>query len=190
MNVVHADSIEAQRWRNGAGLTRELLAWPDARDWQLRISVADIRDDAPFSAYPGVDRWFAVISGAGVLLRDRSGRHEIGPASAPHCFHGEAAPDCALIDGPTRDLNLMWQRAHGRATMQRALPGAEFVSHDPFRALFAADDVWLQVDGADALHLPPFSLAWGRGALGAWRLRSDSAQPRAWWLSHRPAIGA
>ena len=73
MNVVRAATIEPQRWRNGAGLTRELLAWPEPRDWQLRISVADIREDAPFSAYPGVDRWFAVVDGAGRAAARRGG---------------------------------------------------------------------------------------------------------------------
>jgi len=28
-------------WRNGGGVTRELLAWPDSKDWALRVSVAD-----------------------------------------------------------------------------------------------------------------------------------------------------
>ena len=29
-------------WRNGGGVTRELLAWPDSKDWALRVSVADV----------------------------------------------------------------------------------------------------------------------------------------------------
>ena len=33
----------AQPWRNGGGITRELLAWPVASDqWALRVSVAQI----------------------------------------------------------------------------------------------------------------------------------------------------
>ena len=121
-----------------------------------------------------------------MLLRDAAGRHELGTHAEPHRFRGEAAPDCALLDGPTRDLNLMWRRAQGRATMQRALPGTDFAVHDHFRALFSAEAVWLQIDGADALPMQPFSLAWDLGAPGAWRIRSDSPQPRAWWLSYSP----
>ena len=29
-------------WRNGVGRTRELLAWPTAADWLVRVSVAEI----------------------------------------------------------------------------------------------------------------------------------------------------
>jgi environmental stress-induced protein Ves len=50
-----------QTWRNGGGSTRELLAWPEATDWQARISVAEITRDGPFSAFAGVQRWFAVL---------------------------------------------------------------------------------------------------------------------------------
>ena len=63
--------VEPQRWRNGAGFTRELLAWPSAGDWQLRISVADIDADAGFSVFPGVERWFSVVEGA--LLKRQNG---------------------------------------------------------------------------------------------------------------------
>jgi environmental stress-induced protein Ves len=59
----------AQTWRNGGGSTRELLAWPEAGAWQLRISVAEITRDGPFSAFAGVQRWFAVLRGDGVRLR-------------------------------------------------------------------------------------------------------------------------
>jgi environmental stress-induced protein Ves len=34
----------------------------------VRLSVADIERDGPFSAFAGLIRWFAVLSGAGVLL--------------------------------------------------------------------------------------------------------------------------
>ena len=77
MNLVRCDALEPQPWRNGGGLTRELLAWPSRDDWALRISVADIRADGPFSAFPGVDRWFAVLEGDGVLLALPEGRRSV-----------------------------------------------------------------------------------------------------------------
>jgi environmental stress-induced protein Ves len=40
-------------WKNGGGVTRELLAWPGGGDWQVRISVAEIEADGPFSSFPG-----------------------------------------------------------------------------------------------------------------------------------------
>ena len=68
MNLLRCDAVEPQSWKNGGGLTRELLAWPARDGWALRISVADIRADGPFSAFAGVDRWFAVLEGNGVRL--------------------------------------------------------------------------------------------------------------------------
>lgn len=186
--VVRCDRIEPQPWKNGGGLTRELLAWPNANGWQLRISVADIRADGPFSAYPGVDRWFAVVEGAGVLLALPDGSRRVEPDSDPLEFRGEAAPHCELLDGPTRDLNLMLRRGAGRGAMQRATPANAFAVRSRFRALFAAEPVTLQIDGADALQLPAFALAWADGgAHGVWRIASDAeSPPRAWWMHFEP----
>ena len=68
------DSIEwlpaAQRrevpWKNGGGLTREVLASPAAAglerfDW--RISTAEVRVAGPFSAFPGIERTLCVLEG-------------------------------------------------------------------------------------------------------------------------------
>ena len=38
--VVSLDDVEPKPWRNGGGITRELLAWPHASEWRIRISVA------------------------------------------------------------------------------------------------------------------------------------------------------
>ena len=54
--LVRLDEVNPQPWRNGGGMTRELLAWPEAERWRARVSVADIAEDGPFSPFPGVDR--------------------------------------------------------------------------------------------------------------------------------------
>jgi uncharacterized protein len=41
-SLVRVAEIAPVAWRNGGGVTRELLAWPDPEDWLLRVSVADI----------------------------------------------------------------------------------------------------------------------------------------------------
>src|SRR5213594_1326058 len=110
---MRADDVTPQAWRNGGGRTRELLVWPSPADWQLRVSVADIEADGPFSAFPGVQRWFAVIEGAGVVLQFAGGERRIVPGDEPLSFDGAEAPGCRLVAGPTRDLNLML--AHGAA---------------------------------------------------------------------------
>lgn len=182
---VRCDHVEPQPWRNGGGLTRELLAWPSPDDWVLRISVADIRADGPFSAYAGIERWFAVLEGGGVRLALPEGHRRLTTADAPLPFCGEAAPDCQLLDGPTRDLNLMLRRDAGRGAMQPAQAGEDFAAHTRFLALFTADALTLQRDGAEVLRLPPFALAWSDDARGAWRIAAD-APVRAWWMHFEP----
>jgi environmental stress-induced protein Ves len=115
--LVSLAEVPASAWRNGGGVTRELLAWPSAVDWQVRISVADVERDGPFSAFPGIARWFAVLDGAGVRLAFDDAQHELTPASAPLQFDGGCAVDCSLLQGATRDFNLM--AAPGRARLRR-----------------------------------------------------------------------
>ena len=66
VRAIHVDEVAPQRWRNGGGFTRELLAWPAVEAWRLRVSVAEVESDGPFSSFPAVERWFAVLDGNGV----------------------------------------------------------------------------------------------------------------------------
>lgn len=58
-------------WKNGGGMTRELVCQPpdadmDSFDW--RVSIAHIASDGPFSSFSGVDRIITLLSGGGVHL--------------------------------------------------------------------------------------------------------------------------
>lgn len=99
------------RWRNGAGWTSEILRVPDREEWQWRLSIAEIDADAPFSVFPGVERELVLLSGNGLRLRfDDGDTHELLPPHDRLRFAGERAAFGELIDGPTRDFNLMWKR--------------------------------------------------------------------------------
>ena len=100
MRVIRIADAPTTPWRNGGGTTRELLAWPSTDDWLLRLSVAEIERDGPFSAYPEVDRLFAVLSGSCVRLHWPDGRDLVlTPASAPLAFDGADPPEAHLLDG-------------------------------------------------------------------------------------------
>ena len=100
-------------WKNGGGTTRELVAWPDAEHWVWRMSVAEVAHSGPFSRFEGVQRWFAVLAGAGVVLTQNGQRQTLTVDSAPFCFDGGTSTDCELLDGPTQDFNLMMRVAGG-----------------------------------------------------------------------------
>ena len=130
--VVRSDDVAAQPWRNGGGATRELLARPAGDAWRVRVSVAEVAADGPFSSFPGVTRWFAVLEGRGVELTVDGRRASL---------HGErrrrspspARPTtiCRLLDGPTRDLNLMLRGGSGalvRVVGQRDVAAARRAS--------------------------------------------------------------
>ncbi len=136
LNTVRLKDALPQPWRNGGGVTHELLAWAPARaggnhqagnaqhtDWVVRVSVADITQDGPFSAFPGIDRCFTVLQGPGVVLTLRGADLHLTPDSEPLTFDGADAPGCRLIGGATRDLNLMVRQSTGRAWMQPAGAG-------------------------------------------------------------------
>ncbi len=161
-NIVRLGEVAATPWRNGGGVTRELLAWPDAGDWRVRMSVAQVAQDGPFSRFPGVQRWFAVLDGAGVRLRLDATTHALTRDSRPFEFDGGAATDCELIAGPTQDFNLMLRGCAGR---MRRLRGAQQL---PCRAgtLAAIFDIaagtlsWRILDADGAVHVEAPDALW------------------------------
>ena len=113
--VVPAAAQRRERWRNGAGWTREIFAAREGDDpglpWQWRLSIAEIDADAPFSSFPGVDRELVLLSGNGLRLRFADG--EVAELLPPHDslrFAGERAVAGDLLDGATTDCDLRWRR--------------------------------------------------------------------------------
>ena len=189
IQVVELQATQPMQWKNGGGITRDLLAWPpDAASWQLRISVAEVARDGPFSDFSGIDRWFAVLQGAGVALQLPGRRHELRHGTAPLHFHGALAPMCWLLDGPTSDLNLLVRRDAGTGSMVDAAPGSDWVSPSPWRALVSADAVELRVDGAQAACTRGTALIWSTDAAHQrWQMcPSGGAPARGWWIEFRP----
>lgn len=177
-----------QPWRNGGGVTRELLAWPAAADdWALRVSVAQIDSDGPFSSFAGVERWFAVVDGAGVALQFEGRRHELTPHSDPVCFDAAAAPGCKLLGGSTLDLNLMLRRDAGHGAMQRARAAARWSSPALWRALYSSGPGRLRIDGSRVAELAAAALVWHPYAAGQrWSFHPTDAHTPGWWLSFQP----
>ena len=171
--------VPPQAWRNGGGQTRELLGWPAGADWRLRISLADIESDGPFSAFPGVQRWFAVIEGAGVVLALAAGERRLTAASDPLCFDGADAPGCRLIDGPTRDLNLML-RGGARGRMIRVVNDSDWHEPWPWRACFTSGAARWSGGAGRGVDLGPNTLLGGVGSAPCRLVAADPAAPMFW----------
>jgi environmental stress-induced protein Ves len=109
-------------WKNGGGVTRELLKLPHPSDparFLARLSIASVAASGPFSVFPGVDRTLLILDGAGVALtRDGAPEVVLDRRSPPFVFPGEAGIHCRLLDGPVRDFNLMVDRALAEASLE------------------------------------------------------------------------
>ena len=184
VRLVRADAVAPQRWRNGGGVTRELQAWPSAEAWRLRVSVAEVRADGPFSSFPSVERWFAVLDGQGAELTGDGAVHTLTAAGPPLRFNGEATTACRLLDGPTRDPNLMLRGMRGG--MFRVEAGQPWRPRAAQCGLFAAAPG--QCVGSEAVDVPARSLLWFDAAPAALAFVPAAGRSASvgWWLAATP----
>jgi uncharacterized protein len=109
MNILRESGFPAVPWKNGGGVTREILrapAEPAVFDW--RLSLATIAAPGPFSSFEGYHRTLVLVAGAGVELNFT--HHGISRLSTPGqtvSFDGAWQTSCTLLDGPSTDLNLI-----------------------------------------------------------------------------------
>lgn len=108
-------------WKNGGGVTRELLKLPHPSEpsrFLARLSIARVSASGPFSVFPGVERIIMLLEGTGMAL-SIAGAPEVvlDQRWQPFAFSGDAQSDCRLLGGAVRDFNLMVDRATAKATL-------------------------------------------------------------------------
>ena len=168
--------MAARPWKNGGGVTRELLARPAGGEWRVRVSVADVDADGPFSSFDGVERWFAVVAGNGVVLTVDGSEQRCTADGDALAFDGAARTMCRLIDGPTRDLNLMLRGVRG--ALMRVVRGAAWQPRARECGLFTTVSGTIEADGdASPEPMPAHALRWWPDAPPT--LAFDGA---GWWL--------
>ncbi len=110
LHLIDPATWVAQPWRNGAGVTHELVRLPagDA-PFALRVSIAEITRPAPFSPFPGYQRWLYLLDGGPVTLAIEGQRDRVlaRPGDGVE-FTGEATVAATVVAQPSRDLNFMW----------------------------------------------------------------------------------
>jgi environmental stress-induced protein Ves len=107
MQIIEPTAWRAQPWRNGAGVTHELVRWPEREPFEVRISVADITAPAPFSAFAGYRRWLYLLEGGPVGLAHDGGPELLTQPGDGLTFAGDARIAAVSVARPSRDLNFM-----------------------------------------------------------------------------------
>ncbi|MCX4773215.1 HutD family protein [Streptomyces sp. NBC_01260] len=138
-------------WKNGGGVTREIAASPGAAagtfDW--RVSLADVTEDGPFSAFPGVDRTLTVVEGAGMDLMVDGEHHIVDEPYWPHDFPGDVETDGRLLAGPVVNLNVMYRRDRTRAEVAVVRGTLRLMAPEGGAVLAVALEDGAVIDGTD-----------------------------------------
>jgi uncharacterized protein len=172
--------IPPQPWKNGAGITREIAvspagASPEAFDW--RISVAEVSRDAPFSAFPGIDRCIVLLQGSGMLLHGADGGlvHRLDRRHEPFHFSGDLPLDATLLGVASADFNVMTRRGRFCAEVTPCAGSARLPPGGAGLLLCSVGE-W-RIEGPTVLELAPLQgLLWreDRPALSVRPLRPGS----------------
>jgi len=165
-------AIAPQPWKNGAGLTREIAAGPlgaGNADFDWRISLAEVARDAPFSAFPGIDRCITLLHGAGMRLASLDGSvdHRLEQALDPFRFSGDLALNATLLDGACSDFNVMTRRGAWSAEVS-VVRAARDVADADVLLLLGVAGTW-QIDAAATDNGAPWCLEPDAALL--WRAR-------------------
>jgi environmental stress-induced protein Ves len=123
MQVLRHQDYKRMPWKNGLGITEEVMAFPPASDigtFGWRLSIAHVGADGPFSVFAGIDRTIALLDGDGLSLDFPEGRTvELTPRSEPLAFSGDLEISSRNKSGKTIDLNIMTRRGQFRHRMKR-----------------------------------------------------------------------
>ncbi|MFJ6831191.1 HutD family protein [Streptomyces sp. NPDC091209] len=112
-DLLPAAGRTAVPWKNGGGVTREIVVRPEGADmsgFAWRVSLADVDADGPFSAFTGVDRILTMVEGVGMDLTVGGEHRRVDTRYVPQRFPGDLPTDCRLLAGPVMNLNVMWRR--------------------------------------------------------------------------------
>jgi len=124
VRLLRAAERAAMPWKNGGGITFEVASFPEGStldNFGWRISVADLREDGPFSIFPGVNRQLAVLDGELSLSVAGNSFAKLSRESLPFEFPGDVAATARLATASARDLNVMTRRGQFTSRMSRAI---------------------------------------------------------------------
>jgi environmental stress-induced protein Ves len=109
MIVLRATRYVTVPWKNGGGVTREILrSESEGTEFDWRLSLATVDAPGPFSTFDGYHRTLVLVSGAGVELNFvQHGTARLSAVGQAVSFDGAWQTSCTLLDGASTDLNLI-----------------------------------------------------------------------------------
>lgn len=111
LEIIRFADLTATPWKNGGGVTREILRHEKDGAIVWRLSIADVSSEGPFSVFAGLQRILTVIEGEGMRLIRPDGSAFIADLFSPVAFSGEEPIAGELPNGPCRDFNVIWNPA-------------------------------------------------------------------------------
>jgi environmental stress-induced protein Ves len=155
MRIIPPTEFKSMPWKNGGGITREVLK--EERDGKLlwRLSIAEVASDGPFSLFPGLSRILTVIEGEGLLLQAPD-RTLCALPFYPVAFSGDLPISSKRIGGDVRDFNVIFDAGSVRADLSVHTGGLPLILNAGLSTKqFALVLAKASVDGQVA---PPLSL--------------------------------
>ena len=121
-------------WKNGKGITQDVLLLPAGAshdNFDIRVSIAPIVGEAPFSAFPGIERIITCLSDNPVILVFAD-RNEVRlDRLMPFQFDSNLSPSTRLPEGEGRVLNVMTRRGRWNASVKIINGGVDEVLEVP-----------------------------------------------------------
>lgn len=156
LRLLRAEDYVTKPWKNGGGVTRDVLLWPASENFDIRVSLADIPPASTFSAFPGITRHITRLCGETMVLTFADGQVEHLELLAPLTFDSGKAPTCEATGSAVRVLNVMTRESSWRASVEAITDGLhEKVQPCGLLLVHAVDGAWTARSGYSTLHFKP-----------------------------------
>lgn len=118
MKHISPDQHIKMPWKNGGGTSFEIYRYPEKEDFLIRVSLAQVDQNGPFSEYKNINRVLKIIEGKGVKLKTPDEEKTLTSHHEAFIFKGETPITAELIQGSIRDFNVMVRRDFGSMTFE------------------------------------------------------------------------
>lgn len=161
IRLLRDGTYDRKPWKNGGGITEDVWLFPEGAshdDFDIRLSLAEISQDGPFSSFPGIDRTITLVGGDPFVLSFANGESHRLDRLMPLSFDGLLTPESRLDGEPSRDFNVMTRR--GRWTHQVAVhrDGGKInleLEDNTFAVLHAVSGAWQAHANDDVVETGP-----------------------------------